>query len=184
MWPPDSSNSTAPARSFQSPAPRPAKSAAPRAVDSVWGLRRMGWPSTSAWNWRNASDRAMPPSTLSSRECGAEVILDGLDQVRDLKGDAFESGPGDVGQGRCTGEPEQGSPRRGLPVRGAQARQGGHEGDPAVGIRLKGKGADLGSRADGFEAVAEPLHRRAGNEHAPLQGILRAARRPVRPPGS
>ena len=61
---------TAAVRSGQSPAPRPARSAAPRAVDSVWGLRRIGWPSTSAWNWRNASDRAIPPSTLSSVSAG------------------------------------------------------------------------------------------------------------------
>ena len=54
--------------------------------------------------------------------------------------------------------PNRGFPRRGLPVWGAQPGQGRDEGDLALGIPLEGEIADLGSRADGLETVAEPLH--------------------------
>ena len=45
---------------------KPGQERSPSAVDSVCGLRWIGRSSRSAWNWRNGSDRAMPPSTRMS----------------------------------------------------------------------------------------------------------------------
>src|ERR1700694_2286816 len=52
--------------SVQSPAPSPARKAAPSAVVSVFLGRRTGRPSRSAWNWQSTSMTAAPPSTRSS----------------------------------------------------------------------------------------------------------------------
>ena len=108
---------------------RPARPAGPRpgAVDSACGLRRRGRPSRSAWNWRNGSERAMPPSTRRSVSGAGRSAL-----MASIRSATWKATPSSVARARSAtrgraGQAEDRAPRLGLPVRGAQAGQGGDE---------------------------------------------------------
>ena len=59
-----------------------------------------------------------------------------------------------------------------VPVRAPRPTNAGtEETPPAVGHR-SGQGFDLGRRADQAQAVAQPLHRRAGDEDAAFERIF------------
>ena len=61
------------------------------------------------------------------------------------------------------------------PVRGAESGERGDEHDPARIWHRAGEGFNLGRRADHFEAIAQPLHGRAGDEYRPFQRVSRLA---------
>ena len=141
------SRAAAAAGSGQRPTPRPARSAAPRAVDSAWGLLRSGRPSRSAWNWRNGSDRAIPPSTRRSRQRDGQVGVHGVDQVGDLEGDALPGSPGRGRRPRWPGSGRRGSPGPRAPSRGPPGRSGrGRTGRPSRGRPARRGGRPRGPR--------------------------------------
>ena len=102
----------------------------------------------------------------------SEVGVHGVDQVGDLKRDTFERGSGKVGDRRRPGQSEDCPSSGGVPVRCAESGQSRHEEHVHRRVGAKGQLVDLGRGADRPETVAKPLHGRARDEHAPLQGIL------------
>ena len=60
-------------------------------------------------------------------------------------------------------------------MRRAQARKGRHEIDAAIVLHALGQSFDLGRGLDDAEPVAQPLNRRAGDEHAAFKRVFRAA---------
>ena len=75
-----------------------------------------------------------------------------------------------AGPGRAR-QAEQRAARLGLPVGRAEADEGRHEIDVLARIGLGGQRAALRRRGDDAQAVAQPLHRRAGDEDGALQRI-------------
>ena len=149
--------------------PRPGRSIRPA------GCAGAARPRRSAWNWRNGSERAMPPSTRRSvRGSGRSAF------IASIRSATWKATPSRVARARSAtrggaGQAEDRAAGLGLPVGGAQAGQGGDEEDARVGVGVEAEAVDLGGRADGLQAVAEPLHGRPGDEDAPLEGVLRRA---------
>lgn len=77
---------------------------------------------------------------------------------------------------RPAGESQDGAARVGPPPRGAQAREGGHDVDPAGVRHALGQVLRLARVGDDAQLVAKPLHQRAGHKDGPLERILGAPR--------
>ena len=150
----------------QTPTPRPAKNAAPRPVVSTTFGRSTGTPTWSACSWHSRSLAAAPPSTRSEDELRHHV-----EHVAHLEGDRLQRRADDVGAGGAAGEADDQAARLRVPVRRAEPGQGRHEDDAvAVGDRRRDRLA-LGRGADDLDAVAQPLHGRAGDEDRALGGV-------------
>ena len=118
--------------------------------------------------------------------CGRAVGLHRVHDVGDLVGDRLEGrssarwagvvparDPGDEAGGRA------------VPVRGAQAGERGHEGDPTVVVDARGQlgeeGAAGGTRG-GAQGGGHPVQGRPGGHDVALAGVGRRTRRCATPP--
>ena len=59
-----------------------------------------------------------------------------------------------------------------LPVRSVQSREGRNEIDPAIVVDHASEGLDLRALGDEPKIVPNPLHQRAGDRHASLEGVV------------
>ena len=114
----------------------------------------------------------MPPSTRSTDlACRRPVAAHGLEQVARLVADGLQRRARElVGAGGAR-QAEQRAARVGLPVGRAEADEGRHQIDVLRRIGRGGERAALRRRGDDAQAVAQPLHRRAGDEDGALQGV-------------
>ena len=156
----------------QLPAAIPARKAAPSAVVSVFSGTTTGTPSMSAWNCMSQPLAVAPPSARSSSSGMPERGVLSPHGVDRLVGDRLQRGAGQVCASRAAREPDDRSARVRVPVRGAQTGEGGHEVDAVVGVERGGQLLGLGGSLDHAEAVAQPLDRRPGHEHARLERVL------------
>ena len=69
------------------------------------------------------------------------------------------------------GQAEQRAADAGIPVGRAEADEGRHQIDALRGIGFVGERAGVGGLRDDAEAVAQPLHRGAGDEDRALQRV-------------
>ena len=120
------------ARFFQNPTARPASAAAPSAVVSVT-LRPhdRGADEVALELHERVVDRgaAVDPQLADPPP---RVRLHGPDQVGRLEGDALQRGAREVGRRRAARDADDRAARARVPVRGAEAREGGHDRDAAV----------------------------------------------------
>ena len=70
-----------------------------------------------------------------------------------------------------TAEAEDGPPGVGVPVGAAEPGEGRHHHDPLAGVDRPGQRLEVAERVDDAEAVPQPLHAGAGDEHRALQGV-------------
>src|SRR5450432_3841337 len=104
------------------------------------------------------------PVDAETIEGAPGVGLHGGDQVDVLQRDRFQRGARDVGAGRPARDSADEPPRLRAPVRRAQTGQRRDDRDAArIGDRPRER-LDLGGARDDTEAVAQPLHQRAGDE--------------------
>ena len=90
--------------------------------------------------------------------------------------------PRDVAGRRAARDADDRAARVRIPVRRAEAGEGRHEVDAAVVGHGRRERLDVGRLLDDAQAVAQPLHDRAADEHAALERVLGAsAHRPARP---
>ena len=148
---------------------RPARSIRPEGC--AGGAGRAGRPGTGGTGRSGPCRRRRGGR---SRGSGRSALM------ASIRSATWKATPSSVARARSAtrggaGQAEDRAPRLGLPVRGAQAGQGGDEQDARVRVGLAAQAVDLGRRADRLQAVAEPLHGRPGDEHAPLQRVLRRA---------
>ena len=156
----------------RSPPRGPASAAAPSAVTSSTGGRRTGTPSTSAWNCIRKSLRQAPPSTRSASSARPASALKHVHHVAALVGDRLQRGADQVRARRAAREPDQRAARALVPVRRAEAHEGRHQVDAAGVLDRARRRLALGGARDEAEPVAQPLHRRAGDEDAALERVL------------
>ena len=95
----------------------------------------------------------------------------GLQQLAGLIADRLQRRLRDLGWPGIAGQAEDRAARFGVPVRRAEADEGRHEINLLGRIGLLRERVDLGRLTDEMQAVAQPLHRGAGNEDRALQRI-------------
>ena len=95
-----------------------------------------------------------------------------VEHVGALERDRLERGARDVRRGGAAREAEDRAARVGVPVRRAEAGERRHEIDAAVVGHARGERLDLRGRADDPQAVAQPLHDGAADEHAALERVV------------
>jgi hypothetical protein len=78
---------------------------------------------------------------------------------------------GEFGGTGVAGQPEQCAAQARIPVGRAEADKGRHQIDFLRGIGLVGERAGFARLPDDAESVAQPLHRRAGDEDRALEGV-------------
>ena len=116
----------------------------------------------------------MPPSTRSTvvgagrRPVGAHR----LEQVAGLVADRFERGARDLGRRRIAGQAEDRAARLRVPIGRAEADEGRHQIDllGRIGARARARRSPPPC-AMMLQAVAQPLHRGAGDEDRAFQRI-------------
>ena len=91
-----------------------------------------------------------------------------VDDVGDLMGDRLQRRPREVRTGRPSGQAADQPTRVGVPVRRPETGQRGHEIDAARRIDLAGERLGLRGRLDDAQAVPQPLHGGAADEHRAL----------------
>ena len=114
----------------------------------------------------------MPPSTRRLRNGRPHVLGRRRDQVRDLIRHALQHRPAQVRRRRAARQAEQHAARLGHPVRRPQPHEARHEHHRLLRV---GAPRQLLHRRRGVEQlqpVAQPLHRRPGDENAAFQGVL------------
>ena len=104
----------------------------------------------------------------------ARVGLHGNDQVGYLVGQGLQAGTHNVSALGAAGQAHNGAASFRIPIGSAQAREGRHHVHASGVGHALGNGLGFPHVANELQLVPEPLHERAGNEHAALQGIFRA----------
>ena len=108
------------------------------------------------------------------------VLLHGVDDVSRLVGQGVQGGAGDMLLAGASGQAEDRSTGVHVPVRSAETGEGGDHVDTTGILDLAGVVFGVFRRVDHLEFVAQPLHRRAGDEDRSFQRIGDLA---VEPPG-
>ena len=173
--------------SSSSRAPRPRRPGTPRR--GRWSRSPTGRStstlSTSAWNWQRKSFAAAPPSTRSARSGTPRLARHGVEHVAALEGDRLERGARQVRARGAAREADERAarvrdPSRARPGRRRRAR-GRRRPCPAPTRPAPRVSAAL---RDDAEPVAQPLDRRARDEHAALERVASSRRRSATPPWS
>ena len=99
------------------------------------------------------------------------VALHGLQKIARLVGDRFERRPRQFGCRRAARQPEDRAARLGVPIGRAETDEGRHQIDALLLVGLPASAAVSVAFLMIFQPVAEPLHRRAGDEDRSFQGI-------------
>ena len=102
---------------------------------------------------------------------GRPVAVHGLQQIARLIAHRLQRRSCELAGPSCTRQAEQRAARLGLPIGRAEPDEGRHEIDVLTGISFGGQRAALRCRGDDAQAVAQPLHRGAGDEDGALQRI-------------
>ena len=89
-----------------------------------------------------------------------------------MVGDGFQRGAGNVGQRGATRQAGDGAAGIRIPVGRAKPRKGRHQHHAAAVGHALGQLLHLAAVLNGLQAIAQPLHDRAANEHAAFQGEL------------
>ena len=116
----------------------------------------------------------MPPSTRSTVRGaggGRPVGAHRVQEVAGLVADRFERRAGELGRRRLAGEPEHRAARLRIPPGRAETDEGRHEIDLLGRIGGGGERVHVGRARDHLEPVAQPLHRRAGDEDRAFERI-------------
>ncbi len=87
-------------------------------------------------------------------------------------GHAVDGGAGDLRRRGAAGDADEQATRLCVPVRRAQASEGGHEQHAAAVRHTVGELLRFLRAVHQAEAVAQPLHRGPGDEHAAFQGVM------------
>jgi hypothetical protein len=110
--------------------------------------------------------------TAQRRERKPGVALHGLDHVIGLVRHALQHGAGKVRLARAAGDADEQAAGVRIPVRRAEPGEGGDEIDVVV-VRQGGREwFGIGGPFDDADAVAQPLHRHAGDEDGALKCAL------------
>ena len=170
-------------RRFQTPAARPARPAAPSAVVSTMSGRSTGTPSMSAWNCISQSFVVAPPSTRSRSNCVPARARASRSSTSAVPYAIASS----AARARCARLVPRVSPT--IVPRASASQCGapspvsaGTKYTPSVRLDRARERFGLARRLDDAESVAQPLHRRAGDEDRRLERVRRpAASRRTRP---
>jgi hypothetical protein len=112
---------------------------------------------------------------LQHRQRQARISPHRFQQVLRLQGHRLHCRAGDVRRGRAARQAKDRAAGVRIPVRRAKADEGRHD-DDTIGIgHARRQLLHIDRRLDDAEAVAEPLHDRAGDEHGAFQAIRRLA---------
>ncbi len=105
-------------------------------------------------------------------DVGGGIFLHEVKDVGDLKGDAVESGAGEMGGGGAAGDAGDRAAGVLVPVRRAEAGEGGDDVDAAAVGDAGGELFDLGGGGEKLETIAEPLDDGAADEDAAFEGVF------------
>ncbi len=94
-----------------------------------------------------------------------------VEQICAAEGHGLEPRTHQVRTSRPAGDPRDGATSFGLPIWRAESHKGRHEMDPAGVAHAAGECLALRRRRDDPETVAQPLHRRTGDEDTPLERV-------------
>ena len=114
----------------------------------------------------------MPPSTRSEASGRPGVLAGGVDEVGHLEGDALQRRPAQVRRRGAARQAEQHAACLRHPVRRPQADEARHEDHRLLRVRRRRQRLHRLGPVEELQPVAQPLHRRAGDEDAPFQGVL------------
>ena len=120
------------------------------------------------------SEAVMPPSTRSTTLRGFRARPVGAHrgpEVEGLVADALQRGVRELGRAGVAGQAEQRAAHARIPVGRAHADEGRDQIDALHGVGLVGERAGLGGVLDDAEAVAQPLHRGAGDEDRAFERV-------------
>jgi hypothetical protein len=154
------------------PAPSPARKAAPITVVSCTTGRTTSTPSMSAWNWHSRSLAAAPAVDPQLLQVLAGLALHQVRDVDGLVGHRLQRRAGEVAPAGAAGQPDDRAAGVLVPVRRAEADEGRDEVDALVAVgELGGQLLGLGGVVDDAELVAQPLDGRAGDEDRALEHV-------------
>ena len=105
-------------------------------------------------------------------QADAGVALHRLQNIGDLKGDAFQRSTGDVGFRGAARQTDHDAAGILIPMRCAKPGECWHEKDAAIVGHLGGEGFDFAGGIDDAESITEPLHDSTRDEDAAFKRIL------------
>src|SRR5580704_1279658 len=100
------------------------------------------------------------------------IAVHSLEHVGYLERNAFQGCAGDVSGLRAAAQSNEQAAGVRIPVRCAEANECRHEDNTVAVVYGRGKCLDIGRSPNEAKVVAQPLHYRATDEHAALEGIF------------
>ena len=161
--------------SRHNPQPKPANSAAPRAVASTSEGPYDREPGEIGLTLHQVAVRARTAIDQQLVDRRAGLVAQDLDQLGDLVGDTVQGGTHDVGARRPTCHSKQGGARIGVPMWRTEAGKGRNQVYATAIVDAARQLFRLRCVFQEAELIAQPLHDDAGSEDAALDGVARIA---------